>query len=206
MTQPTTRRFSLILVTLVVLCAVPEGASAILITRNFSFTGSGFGPQAPIDPVFGSFTVSFETTTQNFGSVSSFTSNLNFPGPYGYTFTPVPPPGLSSLCVGNGSDASGCSAVAGHNNVTVSIFNPETPNPIPQEVIYSTDIVDHTGLFFSSTLTVSFTEPVPEPSTLMLLGISVLSLLGYCWMRPIQVSVGRQACKLKPFAHSRAGS
>jgi hypothetical protein len=68
MNQPKSGRFAPMLIALILftVCAGPGVASADLITRTFSFTGSGFGPNAPIDPVFGNFTVSFDPTITKF--------------------------------------------------------------------------------------------------------------------------------------------
>lgn len=70
----------------------------------------------------------------------------------------------------------GCSAGAGNDNVVVDIFGAATANPFIYELFYSTDIVGHTGVFFASTTTLSFTEPVPEPSSLLVLYASLTSL------------------------------
>jgi hypothetical protein len=175
MKQPRSSRFVPLLITLALLgvCAGARVAVADLITRTFSFTGSGFGPAAPVDPVFGSFTVSFDPTVTNFGSLPSFTSNLNFPGPYNFIFRPGQ--NFGELGAGH-CDMVGCSAGAGNDNVVVDIFGAATANPFISALFYSTDIVDHTGVFEASTTTLSFTEPVPEPSSLLILYASLASL------------------------------
>jgi hypothetical protein len=58
---------------------------------------------------------------------------------------------------------AGCSAGAGNDNVVVDIFGAATANPFIFELFYSTDIVNHTGVFNASTTTLSFTVPVPAP-------------------------------------------
>ena len=94
--------------------------------------------------MFGSFTVSFDSTVTNFGSLPSFTSNLNFPRPYNFIFRPGQ--NFGELGAGH-CDMVGCSAGAGNDNVVVDIFGAATANPFINELFYSTDIVDHTGVF-----------------------------------------------------------
>src|ERR1700730_12484426 len=96
-------RFLLVpMVTVFVLFGVfvnPRFALADLITRTFDFTASGFPPQAPVDPLSGIFSVSFDPTITTFGGVGNFTSNLAYPGPYDYIFRPLQNSG--ELTVGN---------------------------------------------------------------------------------------------------------
>jgi hypothetical protein len=156
--------------------AGPGVASADLITRTFSFTGSGFGPTAPVDPVFGSFIVSFDPTVTNFGILPSFTSNLNVPGPYNYIFRPGQ--NFGELGAGH-CNMTGCSVGAGNDNVVVDIFGGATPNPFIFELAYSTGIdgpFGVNGAFIASTAALSFTEPVLEPSSLLVLCASLASL------------------------------
>jgi len=182
MNQPKSSQFAPILIALVLfgVCAGPGVASAALITRTFSFTGSTFGPRAPVDPIFGSFTISFDPAVTNFGSLPSFTSNLNFPGPYDFIFRPGQ--NFGELGAGH-CDMIGCSAGAGNDNVFVDIFGAATPNPFISELAYSTGIdgpFGVNGVFIASTTTLGFTEPVPEPSSLLVLcaGLASLALFG----------------------------
>jgi hypothetical protein len=178
MHQSKNSRFLPILIALVlfVACAGSGVASADSITRTFSFTGSGFGPTAPIDPVLGSFTVTFDPTLTNFGSLPSFTSNLNVAGPYNFIFRPSQ--NFGELGAGH-CDIQGCSAGSGNDNVVVGIFGAATAHPFINVLFYSTT---STSVLEASTTTLTFTEPVPvpEPPTLLFLctGLASLALFG----------------------------
>jgi PEP-CTERM motif-containing protein len=151
----------------------PRFASADLITRTFDFTASRFPSQAPVDPLFGIFTVSFDPTITSFGGVDDFTSNLGYPGPYDYIFRPLQNSG--ELAVGNHCDMIGCSAASGSNDVVLDIFGGATSNPSLNSAFYSSTSPP-TSVLEASIFTLSFTESIPEPSSLLIFCVGVAGL------------------------------
>jgi hypothetical protein len=160
------------LIVLSVGCVSPRITLADSISRTFSFTGSGFPPEAPVDPVFGNLTVSFDTTVTTFGSVDSFTSNLDVVRPVSYIFRPLQ--NFGELAIGTScSLGGGCSAGSGTNDLLLDIFGAATSTPSFSVFAYSTT---SGGVFEAPTTTLSFVETVPEPSSLLMLCVGVLGL------------------------------
>jgi hypothetical protein len=160
-----------------VVCISPSITLADSITRMFTFSGSGFssslngsGPQGPVDPVFGELTVSFDPTVTTFGSVDSFTSNLDVLRPVNYIFRPLQ--NFGELAVGTACDPIGCSAGSGSNDLLLDIYGAATSTPSFSLFAYSTTTG---GVFEASTTTLSFAD-VPEPSSLFMLCVGVPGL------------------------------
>ena len=51
---------------LVAATTVPDLATASILSGNYEFTASGFPPEAPVAPVFGSFTLQGLDTTRKY--------------------------------------------------------------------------------------------------------------------------------------------
>jgi hypothetical protein len=147
-----------------------------MITRIFAFSGSGYGPLAPVDPVSGSFQVTFDPSSTSFGNVDFFASNLNYPGPYSFNFLPFQFSG--ELVVGNACHPFlGCSAASGSDNVIVDIFGAATASPFLNELDYSSTT---SSVLEASSLALTFTDvvpqPAPEPSSWLLVCLGVAAL------------------------------
>lgn len=54
-------------------------ANAAIINVNSDFAANGFGPGAPVDPVTGTFSVTFDNSSSILNSVSGVTASLNIP-------------------------------------------------------------------------------------------------------------------------------
>jgi hypothetical protein len=158
----------------------PRFALADLITRTFDFTASGFPSQAPVDPLSGIFSVSFDPTITSFGGVDNLTSNLGYPGPYDYIFRPLQNSG--ELTVGNRCSMIGCSAASGSDDVVLDIFGGATSSPSLTSAFYSSTSPP-TSVLQASIFMLSFTESIPEPSSLLIfcVGVAGLALFRRNW-------------------------
>lgn len=91
--------------------AAPNVAQATNITEHVTFTASGLGAGAPVDPVTGSFSVTFDPT-QDYPSLTSgvVIDSINLPINGNALFSYVQAGGLGQMeiIVGNGQCASGC--------------------------------------------------------------------------------------------------
>jgi len=89
-------------------------AHAAIITETVSFTATGFGQDAPVDPVSGSFTFTFDPTLDFPNNTPGVTVNdLNLPisgnAEFSYAKAPNLPEGELSIILGNGQClAAGC--------------------------------------------------------------------------------------------------
>src|SRR3954471_21157597 len=52
-------------------------ANAAIINVNSDFVASGFGPGAPVDPVTGAFSVTFDNSSSILNSVSDLTASID---------------------------------------------------------------------------------------------------------------------------------
>lgn len=152
-------------------------ASAATITRTYSFTFSDFTPgvpgnPAPVDPVTGSFSVTFDPTV----AVSDTTDgldvhgvNLPISGHFAYSFTP-----FGALTFGGiawaGDQASAASF--GTDDFSMAFFHPLT-TPIAPSAFYTRAGVPNA--WFAGTGVVTAIDGVPEPSTwgLTIVGVGV---------------------------------
>jgi hypothetical protein len=146
-------------------------AHATLITRTFDFSATGFygglGPEvpAPVDPLVGSFTVTFDPTLDVEGKTTGIvlhSLNLRFEGPISYSYQV----GGEELSMG-GPEIPAVGAPAGLDSFGVQIDNAATSDPFLQVANYSQV---GTTYFTSTAGTVS----VPEPTTASLFGFGLL--------------------------------
>jgi hypothetical protein len=115
-------------------------ANAITITETINFTASGFPAGAPVDPVIGSFTITFDPTTSiNVGTTIAL-NNLNVtPSANPRFFAYFAPTGQLGVC----STASlsppppACLVSAGDNSFFLSLLVPPLSTPTFVDFLYS---------------------------------------------------------------------
>jgi hypothetical protein len=150
----------------------PDRARADTITLAATFVASGFGPTlgsnvAPIDPIMGSFSITFDNSAdlreQSIG-VTSFDVNIPLDGPPGFAY------GAAADALIIGSLFNGVQSVGGATNDIVFGINNASTNPTPVDMVYAQRSSDVPFLSRNVTMTFSAPEVVPEPATLLLLG------------------------------------
>jgi hypothetical protein len=139
------------------------GPKAATITETINFKASGFQPAgAPVDPVIGSFTITFDpTASTSHGTTITFNS-VNIPqgafAPF-FNYDAGIAGGLLSAC--SPSHANDCGAFGGTNGFFLAIENVQTTTPIFDSLAYGVSSVS-SGDFVTSTGSVSVAT-VPGP-------------------------------------------
>lgn len=149
----------------------PNRAEADTIRLSATFVASGFRPTlgssiAPVDPVTGSFSITFDNSADLREQSKGLTfSNLNIAldGPPGFAYGVV----ADALIIG--SLFSGAQSVTGASNDFVFGINNASTHPSPVDFAYAQRSSDAIFQTFNVTLTLT-PAAVPEPTTLALLG------------------------------------
>jgi hypothetical protein len=138
-------------------------AEAEPITLSFGFIASGFGPGAPVDPVTGSFTITFDNSTNVFEQTTGLTYhdfNIVVDSAPSFSYSRAED-GLGLGAALSGTDVLG----TGTNDLLWSIRNVST-NPVAGPAFtYSQSGLD---VFQGTFVLTPFATPVPEPATLVL--------------------------------------
>jgi hypothetical protein len=161
----------------------------VTFTANDFSVGAGPGP-APVDPVTGSFTITFDPTqtyTDSTAGIALNSLNIALGSAISFSYSPTATPSLlaDELIVGGVSDGACCITIGPpvpDSDFYLHIYT-FTANPTFQQLGYA---VAAGGYFYTAgeTGTVSVTpisSGVPEPSTwaMMLAGFVGLGFLGY---------------------------
>jgi hypothetical protein len=160
------RRVRIVFVAAAVLVAAGANrAEADPITLAFDFVASGFGTGAPVDPVTGSFVISFENAANLIEQTRGITvSNLNIAldSPPAFAYGAV-----ADVLVVSGLVNGAQTLVPGTNDFLFGINNASTSPSVAFGFIYSQapGLAVYRG---GMTLTPA-AAPVPEPATLTLL-------------------------------------
>ena len=145
-------------------------AHGALITVNVSFSAGGFGPSAPVDPVTGSFTLTFDpddgSVANEPSGISLDSLNLALDSPFGFTYSA----GTDQLTVGGtGAGVDGITVVPATNDLYATISN-LTTSPTFANLSYCQDIPpsfsclnDGAASEFDATILID-TVQVPAPS------------------------------------------
>jgi hypothetical protein len=153
---------------LALVCAVAMGAEATKtanaapITEAINFTATGFGPLpgAPVDPVMGSFTITFDPLVSVAHGTTITFNNVNIPqGAFPPYFIYVTDQGGGTLfACSSGIASDQCETVAGTNGFSIEMLNLQT-SPTFDSLVYGVSSVTST-LFQSSAGSVSVPGPI----------------------------------------------
>ena len=95
-------------------------ANATTITETVDFTASGFGATAPVDPVMGSFTVTFDPTINTAAGTTVTLNTINITPSAQAPFFFFTTSGFLGLC-SSAAPAPTCEQIAGTNSFIVEI-------------------------------------------------------------------------------------
>jgi hypothetical protein len=176
-------------------------AKAALVNDLVTFTGLGitsaFGQEVPTDPVFGSFTITFDPTLTHVDQTVGITLkslNITVDSALSFDYSPTGNThgDADELVVGGLQDGADKALISPtvFNDFILHILT-YSSTPTFQQVLYTTtSATPNTNLFFtdlpasgtgSVTVTPIIPSAVPEPSTwaMMLAGFAGLGFLGY---------------------------
>jgi hypothetical protein len=165
--------------TLLILMTLADPTSATIIRATYSFTASGFEPEAPVDPVTGSFSVTFDNSLdvrdQASGVFVASPLNIAVGSQIGINYSPLD----DTLTIGGLE--SGVNTIDGvFSDFAFDILNvsgkftfigegdQEVKGPIFLDFFYS----QSTGAVFSALTVV----PIAEPTSLTLLTAGIIGL------------------------------
>jgi len=171
-------------------CAFASVSQAALVAGSLSFSATGFPAGAPVDPVVGTVSFSFDNTATFFNATNGTVTNgapltvsfsgLSLPGSWTPVLTYVSDGLLGGVqahdLMSIGHILNGTQTIAGTDDWRVA-FNDISSRPAFREFTY-TRTLDPTAQFQTFTGAVA---AVPEPETVALMGVGLAA--GAAWRR-----------------------
>lgn len=149
-----------------------SAALAIPTSHTYDFTASGFEGGAPVDPIVGSISATFDEAAVGSGTVDAISLNI---GTHTFTVSEV------------GFQAWGGGVLFGGTSCALNCLNSGTndfwlywtnfADFSGGNFAYSNSPSDPDGAFFQSTRLVVTAANVPEPASVALLGLGLLGLV-----------------------------
>ncbi len=165
--------------TLVVLAFALSVASAQAntITLNYDFSATGYGVSAPVDPVTGSFSVTFDNATDLIDVTSGITlTGLNIALDSAPSFTYLQ--SIDELSIG-GLENGANNGVSQTNDFVLVLQNVSTAPSLAVLSYVQSGTGPNDGFVGFGTLTP--TAPVPEPASVTLLGLGLAGIGARRW-------------------------
>lgn len=164
------RFFQLACVAITLFAAGLLPASATTVTQTVNFTASGFVPfvpAAPVNPVTGSFTFTFDPALTSFNDTSIITNSLNI-SVAGVGFDYVPGADLLTI----GGQVSGIPAVGVGTNDFLLVLGGFVDGPLSPTFRYSQG-----GFVYTATNVEISAVPLPPAFVLMMSALGALALI-----------------------------
>ena len=172
---------------LVLMSAMVFQANAAMMTYYVTFNAAGFDPVAPVEPVTGSFTITFDPTQSYTAETSGITLNslnINLDSAVAFTYPYVGSSG-DTLLVGGEQNGSK-NILAGTNDFGLVIDNFTTSEPSFYAFLYSQTNQTSVYVAFPAGEIGSISGSVtsqPVPPSVLLLGSGLVGLGALSWRR-----------------------
>lgn len=160
------------LVTAVLFGLGSSAALAIPTSHTYDFTASGFAGGAPVDPIVGSISATFDEAAVGSGTVDAISLNI---GTHTFTVSEVGFQGFGGGVLFGGTSCALTCMNGGTNDFWLYWTN--FTDFSGGNFAYANAPSDPDGAFFYSTRLVVTDANVPEPASVALLGLGLLGLV-----------------------------
>jgi hypothetical protein len=146
-------------------------AHAALISVNYDFAASGFGPAAPVDPVTGTFAVTFDNATLLWDVTTGITlTGLNIALDSAPAFSYLP---LDDRLIIGGLASGANVFLEGTNDFLLALDDVSSTATIGEFKFAQVGATSH---FVTSTGSLTSPAAAPEPASMLLLGTGLAGL------------------------------